>query len=190
MLASGAAFAQSESGQAPPTAAPAAEQDTNGGDVIVTGSREANATISGLKVEPVKLPQNVRVIDDELIRDLGATRISDIFALSGVTPVNTNGGTWDNFSIRGFAGDVNTGPDLLINRFNANRGFNAPRDVATVARFEVLKGPASALSGKGEPGGTINIVTHAPLADTHFGAELSAASFDQYRGVVDFGGPI
>jgi len=167
-----------------------AEDDQEAEDILVTGSREANATISGLRVEPIRLPQNVRVIDQEVARDLGAVRIADVFALSGVTQVNTNGGSWDNYSIRGFAGDVNTGPDLLINRFNANRGFNAPRDIATMERFEVLKGPASALSGKGEPGGTINVVSKAPLDRFHALAEVAAASFDQYRGVLDVTGPV
>lgn len=92
--------------------------------------------------------------------------------------------------IRGFSGDINQGPDLLINRFSANRGFNARRDVATIERFEVLKGPASALSGKGEPGGSINIVTNAPLDRTHFSADLSAGSFATWRGAVDTGTPV
>jgi iron complex outermembrane receptor protein len=112
----------------PPSADPSS---ADAGDmveaVVVTGSREANATISGLQVDPLKLPQNVRVLDEQLIQDLGATRIADVFALAGITQVNTNGGTWDNYSIRGFSGDVNTGPDLLINRFNAKQAIRRRR---------------------------------------------------------------
>ncbi|HYC94897.1 MAG TPA: TonB-dependent siderophore receptor, partial [Sphingomicrobium sp.] len=54
----------------------------------------------------------------------------------------------------------------------------------------VLKGPASALSGKGEPGGSINVVTKAPLDRFHAGSVLSYANFDTRRGVADIGGPI
>lgn len=161
------------------------------GDVVVTGSRAANASINGLNVDPIRLPQNVRLLGDELIDRAGFTDLSQLFDLAGsTTRQNGFGGAWDSYAIRGFSGDINQGPDLLVNRFTSNRGFNARRDVATVESFQVLKGPASALSGKGEPGGSINIVTKAPLDRFHAGAELSYASFDAYRGVADFGGPV
>lgn len=54
----------------------------------------------------------------------------------------------------------------------------------------MLKGPASALSGKGEPGGSINIVTKAPLDRNHFGGQIEGGSFDHYRGVLDIGGRV
>ena len=158
--------------------------------IIVTGSREANASINGLKVDPLRLPQNVRVLDDELIERTGVTDLSQLFDLAGgMARQNSFGGVWDAYAIRGFSGDINQGPDLLVNRFTANRGFNARRDVATVESFQVLKGPASALSGKGEPGGSINIVTKAPLDRFHAGAEASYGSFDTWRTAIDFGGP-
>jgi iron complex outermembrane receptor protein len=58
-----------------------------------------------------------------------------------------------------------------------------------VESFQVLKGPASALSGKGEPGGSINIVTKAPLDEFHAGGELSYGNFDTWRASFDMGGP-
>lgn len=167
-----------------------AEAETNSGTIIVTGSREANASINGLVINPLLLPQNVRVLDDELIDRTGITDLSQLFDLAGgMARQNSFGGAWDAYAIRGFSGDINQGPDLLLNRFTANRGFNARRDVATVESFQVLKGPASALSGKGEPGGSINIVTKAPLDHFHAGGELSYGSFDSYRGAFDIGGP-
>ena len=168
----------------------AAEEGKGSADVVVTG-RLANASINGIAIDPIRLPQNVRVLDSALIQASGATRIDDLLDLSGsIARQNTFGGLWDNYAIRGFSGDINGGPDLLINRFTSNRGYNAARDVATVELFQVLKGPASALSGKGEPGGSINIVTKAPLDRTHFGGQIEGGSFDHYRGVVDVGGRI
>ena len=173
---------------------PAAPQpmanDDQANDVLVTGSRRANASINGLDVDALLLPQNVRLLDDALIRQTGFTDLSQLFDLAGgMARQNSFGGAWDAYAIRGFSGDVNQGPDLLVNRFGANRGFNARRDVATVESFQVLKGPASALSGKGEPGGSINIVTKAPLDHFHAGGEASWASFDTWRGSFDIGGP-
>lgn len=159
--------------------------------VVITGSRAASASINGVVIDPLRLPQSVRVLDETLIADTGITNLSDIFDLAGgMARQNSFGGAWDAYAIRGFSGDINQGPDLLVNRFTANRGFNARRDVATVERFQVLKGPASALSGKGEPGGSINIVTKAPQETAAASGELSYGSFDTKRVVGDVGGPL
>lgn len=159
--------------------------------VIVTGSRQANASINGLDVETLKLPQSVRVLDQALIVNTGIANLSDLFDYAGgMARQNSFGGAWDAYAIRGFSGDINQGPDLLVNRFTANRGFNARRDVATVELFQVLKGPASALSGKGEPGGSINIVTKAPQSRPHASGELAYGSHETYRAVGDLGGPL
>lgn len=161
-----------------------------GDQIVVTGSREANASINGLSIAPILLPQNVRVLDRTIVEQAGFTDLSQLFDLAGgMARQNSFGGAWDAYAIRGFSGDINQGPDLLINRFTANCGFNARRDVATVESFQVLKGPASALSGKGEPGGSINVVTKAPQETFHASGELSYGSFDTYRGVFDIGGP-
>jgi iron complex outermembrane receptor protein len=169
----------------------AAEAESEGTAIVVTGSRAANASVNGLSVDPLLLPQNVRLLDDELIDRAGFSDLSQLFDLAGgMARQNSFGGAWDAYAIRGFSGDINQGPDLLINRFTANRGFNARRDVATIESFQVLKGPASALSGKGEPGGSINIVTKAPLDHFHAAGQLSYGSFDTWRGMVDTGTPV
>lgn len=159
-------------------------------DVTIT-ARRASASINGLNVDPQRLPQSVRLLDRELIDHTGVANLSDLFDLAGgMARQNSFGGAWDAYAIRGFSGDINQGPDLLVNRFTANRGFNPRRDTATVETFQVLKGPASALSGKGEPGGSINIVTKAPLRHAHASAELGYGGFDTWRAVGDLGGPV
>lgn len=171
-------------------AAEADVEDARVADVTIT-ARRANASINGLDVEPLRLPQSVRVLDRELIDQTGLANLSDLFDLAGgMARQNSFGGAWDAYAIRGFSGDINQGPDLLVNRFTANRGFNPRRDTATVETFQVLKGPASALSGKGEPGGSINIVTKAPRGQAHASAEMGYGSFDTWRAVGDVGGPV
>lgn len=159
-------------------------------EVVVTGSREANASINGLQIDPLQLPQSVRLLDEELVARTGITDLSQLFDFAGgMARQNSFGGAWDAYAVRGFSGDINQGPDLLVNRFTANRGFNPRRDVATVQSFQVVKGPASALSGKGEPGGSINIVTKAPRDEFHSAMEVSLGSDDLQRASLDIGGP-
>ncbi|MGE7204416.1 TonB-dependent siderophore receptor [Sphingomonas sp. NPDC019816] len=160
-------------------------------DIVVTGLRDASASITGTDASARRYPQSLRIIDRALIDRLGATRLDDTIELAGgVARQNDFGGLWDKYSIRGFAGNENSGPDVLINRFSSNLGFNAPIDTATVERFEFLKGAAAALSGLGEPGGSLNIVTKTPTATRQGEASLSYGSWNRVRATGDIGGPV
>jgi iron complex outermembrane recepter protein len=135
--------------------------------------------------------QNVRVLGRQQIDDLGALRLDQVLdQTSGVTRQHNFGGLWDNFAIRGFSGDENTGADILRNGFAANRGFNASRDMANVEHIEFLKGPASALYGRSDPGGTLNIVTKRPQWTPGGTARLRYGSFDRKRAELDVTGPV
>ncbi len=159
-------------------------------DIVVT-ARKASASILGSDLAIKLYPQSVRVFDQQQLEALNTTRLDDVLDLAGgVSRQNDFGGLWDKYAIRGFAGDENAGPDILINRFSSNLGFNAPIDTATVERIEVLKGASAALSGRGEPGGSINIVTKAPLDHFHASASASYGSWDNARLTGDVGGPI
>ena len=74
----------------------------------------------------------------------------------------------------------------LVNWFNAGRGFSGPRDISGVESVQILKGPKAALFGRGEPGGTINLVTKRPTFETAGDVKLTAGSFDFYRADADF----
>ncbi|WP_354686050.1 TonB-dependent siderophore receptor [Cupriavidus necator] len=135
-----------------------------------------------------EVPQSVRVVTSELIDDLGATRLADtVDYVSGIARLNDFGGTWDNYAIRGFS---STDMGYLVNGFPGSRGYNPMRDAATVERFEFLKGPAAALYGSSEPGGTINIVTKKPKFTRATTAEVSAGTLGFARATVDTTGPI
>ncbi len=104
---------------------------------------------------------------------------------ASVARQNNFGGLWNSFSIRGFSGDINLPSGFLVNGFNAGRGFGGPRDISGIEAVEVLKGPRSALYGRGEPGGTINLITKRPQFETSGYVQLQAGSFDLFRGDVD-----
>ncbi|MYM33980.1 TonB-dependent siderophore receptor [Duganella sp. FT94W] len=135
-----------------------------------------------------ELPQAVRVMTAQQIEDLGALRLADtVDYVSGISRLNDFGGTWDNFGIRGFS---STEMGFLVNGFAGSRGYNPPRDTATVERFEFLKGPASAVYGSSEPGGTINIVTKKPMFTAHNVAEASVGSRGLRRATLDSTGAL
>lgn len=133
------------------------------------------------------IPQAITTIDGEALQQNAILRLTDALDLNAsVARQNTLGGLWDSFAVRGFAGDENLPSGYLVNGFNAGRGFGGPRDVAGIERVEVLKGPAAALIGRGEPGGTINIVTkQAKIGETFGTGSLQYGSFDRFRADAD-----
>lgn len=156
-------------------------------EIIVVGQRQAYRGDVALK----ETPQAIQVLDGELLQDLGVTKLEGALELaSGIAKQNNFGGLWDSFAVRGFAGDENFPSGFLVNGFNGGRGYGGPRDASNIDRIEVLKGPNSALFGRGEPGGTVNIITKKPKFKTEGSIGISAGSYDTYRVEGDITGPI
>lgn len=152
-------------------------------EITVTGVRQPYRGNFALR----EIPQAITTIDDTVIAENAITRLTDALDLNAsVVRQNTLGGLWDSFAVRGFAGDENLPSGYLVNGFNAGRGFSGQRDVAGIERVEVLKGPAAAVLGRGEPGGSINLVTkQAELGRTFGTASLQYRSFDTVRAEGD-----
>ncbi|QYJ85792.1 TonB-dependent siderophore receptor [Shewanella mesophila] len=132
-------------------------------------------------------PQAVSIVSSELLNDAGITRFQDALDFtSGVVRQNNFGGMWDSFAIRGFAGDENLPSGYIVNGFSAGRGFSGRRGTANIESIEVLKGPGSALYGRSEPGGTINIITKKPQFYQNGYLQISAGNYDTYRVEGDY----
>jgi iron complex outermembrane receptor protein len=137
------------------------------------------------------LPQSVRVLTGDLLRDAGVTTLAGALDLaSGIAKQSPLGGLWDSYAMRGFTGDPNFGSDYMVNGFSSSRGYNGMRDGGNTQAVEVLKGPASALYGRGEPGGTVNITTKKPKFAPEYSADVSLGSFQTRRAALDLTGPL
>lgn len=155
--------------------------------VTVVASRQAyQGNFSSLET-----PQSELKIDLEALENAGAVSLDQALDLSAsVARQNNFGGLWNSFALRGFVGDENLPSNYLVNGFNAGRGFGGSRDLSGIESVEVLKGPRAALFGRGEPGGTVNLVTKRPTFDTEGEIKLSVGSFDTYRADVDYTTPL
>jgi iron complex outermembrane receptor protein len=175
VMASSAAFAQTPDDESKDTA------------IIVTGQRQAY--IGDLPVQDI--PQNIQTLSADLLKTIGVTRLDNALDMvSGVSHLNNFGGLWDAYAFRGFAGDANNVPSgFLVNGFNG-RGFSGPRDTSSVERIDVLKGPTSALFGRGEPGGTVNIVTKKPEFHQKGSIQIQGGSYNNYRVDADYTSPL
>jgi iron complex outermembrane receptor protein len=182
-MASTAAIAFSSIAQAQE---PAAAEKADG-EIVVTGLKRQYFGDTPVK----EIPQAVQFLEGKLLQDLNITKLDTALELaSGVSKQNNFGGLWDSFAIRGFAGDENFPSGFLVNGFNGGRGYGGPRDASNVERIEVLKGPNSALFGRGEPGGTINIVTKKPTFDQGGSFSIAGGSWETYRVEGDYNLPL
>nr|WP_276082293.1 TonB-dependent siderophore receptor [Methylobacterium sp. GC_Met_2] len=133
-----------------------------------------------------EVPQTVVVVSDQVLTDAAATRIDTALDLAGVGRANNFAGLGlTEFTIRGF----NTG-EFYRNGFPINRGFPNSPDIVSIERIEVLKGPSAFLYGRGDPGGTFNIVTKQPLAERSFAVGTQYGSFNQKRTTFDATGAL
>jgi len=126
-------------------------------------------------------------VPKDVLQDTGATRLQDgLDYAGGVGRANNFGGQGlTTFTVRGF-----TTGEFYRNGFPINRGYpNAP-DANTVERLEVIRGPASSLYGRGDPGGTFNVVSKQPLPESK--VTLGSQFDDQgmHRATLDATGPL
>jgi iron complex outermembrane recepter protein len=154
----------------------------------VTGyraTRSASATKTDTDIRDI--PQSISVIPVSVLNDLGSTSVERALDFAGgVSKQNNFGGlTLYEYSVRGF-----TTSEFYKDGFSANRGYPSTPDVANIERIEVLKGPAASLYGRGDPGGTVNIVTKKPQSEAFATLHTSAGSWDRYRTALDVNTPL
>ena len=175
LMVSGVAFAD----EAPNAASNAEEVET----VVVTGERKVASTASKTGTISRDVPASIQVVSAEIVTEQAALSLNEVVRnVSGIQPIYGGGyGYADNYVIRGlrmkFLRDgVSDGPTFV--------GY--ARSFSDVERVEVLKGPGSAIYGRSEPGGTINLVTKQPSFTPYAGL---GASFGE-RGTINLQGDI
>jgi iron complex outermembrane receptor protein len=165
-----------------------AESITELQSVEIIGRKETtykneSSFIATKTATPLKdIPQSVSYVTKELIQDQQAIRTGEIIKnVSGVNQFSF----YDDFTLRGFRSNVQ-----LINGLRVTSGFWKQPLTINLERMEVIKGPASALFGNTDPGGTINRVTKKPLDEKRQSLSFTTGSFQTFRALADFTGPM
>lgn len=170
------------SAAAPKPVAPSAAAPTplNSNAVAESASR------LGLTVR--ETPATIEVISAETIREQGYRTVSDVAQGAVGVTAGDNPSEPSAFSMRGFTNSqinalyngIKIGPQNMTSRI---------MDTANLEAVEILKGPASLISGEGAAGGAINFVTKQP----HTGpirneADFSWDSLNSFRARYGSGG--
>ncbi|UBZ13517.1 TonB-dependent receptor [Flagellimonas marinaquae] len=161
--------------------------------VEIIGRKERNyknttsfvATKSATKL--VDVPQAVSYVTKEVILDQAAFTVNDVVKnVSGVNQFSF----YNDLTMRGFRVQGQRNSSILLNGSRMMTSFWSQQIIPHVERVEVIKGPASALFGNASPGGTINTVTKKPLETTKQSISASMGSFNTFRLLSDFTGPM
>lgn len=138
--------------------------------------------------EPLRdTPQTITIIPKAVMEEQGATTLRDVLRnVTGLTMTAGEGGTpaGDNLTLRGFSARN----DIFI---DGSRDLGAQsRDPFNLEQVEVVKGPGSAYTGRGSAGGSINLVSKAPMVNRSFGGTLSFGTDGTKRVTSDINLPI
>lgn len=160
-------------------------QRDDGKDYVAEEANTATRTDTPL----IQVPQSVEVVTQKVIQDQRGIRVEQALRnVSGVAlgDVGQTGLAADVAFCRGFR--CGYFKNYLRNE-DANQAL-AYRDIANMQRIEVLKGPASVLYGRSEPGGIINILTKQPQAERYASIDQIIGSYNYYRTMIDATGPM
>lgn len=133
-----------------------AEDSVDADSIIVRGQLIREASSDKSTAPLLDTPQTVTVINSDVIRDRGATTLTDV--LRNTPGISFNAGengfstSTNNFSMRGFDSSGNVFID------GSRDSGSYPRDVFNIDRVEVFKG-ATSDNGRGSAGGYVNIVS-------------------------------
>lgn len=168
-------------------AAPSAPSATDLDTVTVYGRRIGRipgetATKTGAPV--LETPFAVNIVPRELLDLRNVSNIGG--AAETVSGVQRTIGFSGNqrFRIRGFQA-------ISTLRDGFRQSVSQPEiDLQGVDSIEVLKGPASALYGRFEPGGVINFVSKRPQETAAHAASFTAGAYDYARAGLDLNAPL
>ncbi|WP_405633433.1 TonB-dependent siderophore receptor [Pseudoalteromonas sp. Ld20] len=129
-----------------------------------------------------KIPQSIQILPQELINDQAARQITDLYSnIAGVNAFSYSGVTF-----RGFRQDEILYDGVKGDPFN---GFAVPQ-LFNIEQIAVLKGPAGAVYGSGNPGGIINYVTKKPKFTDKHSIEFEVGNDDFFSGALESTGTL
>jgi iron complex outermembrane recepter protein len=189
LLASAAAQSQ--------TAAPAPPVQR----IEITGTAEPYtqpATSTPTKTDqPVLLtPQSIQVVPRAVLNEQKALTLTDaIRNIAGTgTDFGFNGSTQPLLILRGFPSVSMSASGSMLGSstyfVDGVKQQGIPVNMADVQAVEVVKGPASVLYGRSEPGGLVNVVRRPLSATRSVGFEQTVGQYGLSRTIVEAGGAL
>lgn len=147
--------------------------------------------------EPLLLtPQAVQVVPRSVLQDQNALTLTDaVRNVAGVTSdFGFNGSTQPLLILRGFQSESMTARGAMSGAssyyLDGSKVQGIPVNMANVESVSVVKGPATVLYGRAEPGGLVNVISRPFGTGPHYGIEQSATQFGATRSIFEADHPL
>ncbi len=168
--------------------AQAAEDDTTvqqeRDEVVVTGQETRSEQASPKATRPVRdTPQTVTILTNKVIEEQNLLTLRDVLStVPGITFGAAEGGIApsDQITLRGYSASSDITTDGVRDSAPYSRS-----DPFNLEQVEVTNGANSVYNGSGSVGGSINIVTKRPKAETEVAVQAGIGTDDYYRGTID-----
>ena len=158
---------------------PSNDTDTDDrNDIIVTGERERRQHDPKLVAPLIDTPKSIVVIDKSVIEQTGSTTLADALrTVPGITFGAAEGGNpiGDRPFIRGFDSQGSIYVDGVRDLGAQNR------EVFAIDSVQVVRGSDSTLGGRGNAGGSLNILSKTPQNKTFASVAASYGNADYKR---------
>ncbi|ADG08574.1 TonB-dependent siderophore receptor [Caulobacter segnis] len=176
-----AASAAAMDAAAPIATAPAADS-TEVSSVKIDAKRVTDPSSSKFTAPLLDTPRSVTVIPSAIIEQTAATSLQDILRTSpGITFGAGEGG--QPLADRPFIRGQSSGNNVFVDGVRDTGGQT--REVFNLEQVEVIKGPDSVYSGRGSGGGSINLSSKTPKAESFVGGSAAAGTDQYYRVTAD-----
>lgn len=165
-------------------------------EVVVSAEAEPKTAYSApvtnsasrLPEKVMESSRSVQTVTQQVIQDRAIVDPQEaVQNVSGVQRGGSFTGTGETYRLRGFAQQTYIKDGFRAGSVPGGISFSAvsPTDVANLQQIEVLKGPASILFGRGEPGGAVNYITRTAGFEDAYSIQQMVGSFDFYRTQVN-----
>ncbi|CAN5447764.1 TonB-dependent siderophore receptor [soil metagenome] len=187
---------------APSVAASAPAQPTQTlAPVVVTGRPDSyrapeSSTATRTETPSLQTAQSVQVVPRAVIDDQNALNLQDaVRNIAGVQfDFGFNGSAQPLIILRGFPSISMTamGPMSGASTYylDGSKVAGVPVNMANVQSIEVVKGPASVLYGRAEPGGLVNVVSKPISTVPAFSFEQTIGQYGLSRTGIELSGPL
>ncbi|MDE8651498.1 TonB-dependent receptor [Novosphingobium album (ex Liu et al. 2023)] len=158
------------------------------GGVTVTDTaiteNEGRQQASPKATRPVRdTPQTVTILTNQVIEQQNLLTLRDVLStVPGITfgAGEGGGGYGDSINLRGYSANT----DITVDGVRDSAQYTRT-DPFNLEQVEVTNGANSAVAGSGSVGGSINLVTKRPTADTQVIVNGGIGTDNYYRGTID-----
>lgn len=150
--------------------------------VKVDAQRKARPQSEKFTAPLLNTPRTVNIITSEAMAQQGISSLADAFrTVPGITLESGEGGApaGDRPRIRG----MDSTSDIFVDGIRDAGGQS--REVFALEQVEIIKGPSSAVTGRGSTGGSVNLVTKTPRAEDFAAASVTLGTDQTRRASVD-----